>query len=240
MKVTLIDSSHDNIDKMYIALSQCYNEHFDQDSCERVSQEMKENVILKILKSGHDSVSEHITFTFLIEDVSRVLTHQLVRHRIASYSQRSARYTKVNTETCWYVVPDGIKTPEQLEIYKEIMDQEAQAYEKLIAHGVKKEDARYILGDAQKTNIVVTMNCRSLKNFFGERLCTRAQKEIRELATEMSGIMKEKFPVVFRKAKFGDPKCIQDGFCREAKSCGKIPHISQFVVIEKIQYEGVS
>ena len=234
MKVSLIGKScYNGFDKfsqdsiVYTALSQCYNEHFNTSDCNSISEEKRNKIIKSVLNSGHDSVSEHVSFTFLIEDVSRVLTHQLVRHRIASYSQRSARYTKINTNEEWYVVPKSIKTEEQLKVFKEIMNAEAVAYNKLIELGIPKEDARFIVGDGQFTNIVVTMNCRALKNFFGERLCTRAQWEIRELANKMANICKKELPIVFDICKFAEPICIHNGFCKEHNSCGKAIHISK-------------
>ena len=212
---------------IFTALSQCYNEHFDLEDLKKVPSDKINNIIKSVLNSGHDSVSEHVSFTFLVEDVSRVLTHQLVRHRIASYSQRSARYTKINTGEDWYVIPKSIRTTEQLEVFDTIMEQEAEAYNKLIELGVPKEDARFVVGDGQSSNIVVTMNCRALKNFFGERLCTRAQWEIRELANKMATICKKELPIVFDTCKFAEPACVQKGFCTEHKSCGKMPHISK-------------
>ena len=105
------------------------------------------------------------------------------------------------------------------------MNQEAEAYNKLIELGVPKEDARFVVGDGQSSNIVVTMNCRALKNFFSERLCTRAQWEIRELASKMAEICKKELPIVFDKCKFAEPICVQRGFCTEHKSCGKMPKL---------------
>ena len=233
MKVSLIGKScysENNFTQEYViftALSQCYNEHFNMEDLKNVSSDKMNKIIKAVLNSGHDSVSEHVSFTFLIEDVSRVLTHQLVRHRIASYSQRSARYTKINTETEWYVVPKTIRTAEQLDIFKDIMKKEAETYDKLIQLGVPKEDARFVVGDGQCSNIVVTMNCRTLKNFFKERLCTRAQWEIRELANKMAIICKNELPIVFDTCKFAEPACIQRGFCTEHKCCGKTIHISK-------------
>ena len=94
---------------------------------------------------------------------------------------------------------------------------------------IPKEDARFALAGSAKTNIVVTMNCRSLKNFFAHRLCTRAQWEIRELAQEMAKICKERLPVVFDECSFGEAKCVQNGYCTEPKKqwCHRRPHISE-------------
>ena len=237
MKVSLIGISTPTnanvkspLDVIYTALSQCYNESFTFDDALNTPEDKKNKTVKAVLKSGHDSVSEHVSFTFLIENVSRVLTHQLVRHRIASYSQRSARYTKINSEAEWYVVPKTVKTPEQIKIFTDIMKEEAIAYNKLIELGVPKEDARFVVGDGQCTNIVVTMNCRTLKNFFAERLCTRAHWEIRSLANKMKDLCVEKLPVVFKDCAFGEPRCIQNGgFCTEHMCCGKAPKLKDII-----------
>lgn len=231
MKVTLIGHTFPVVegceanDVVFTALSQCYNEHYNPETAS-VSKEKKNYIIKHVLNSGHESVAEHISMTFLVEDVSRVLTHQLVRHRIASYSQRSARYTKINPDNDWYHIPDHLNK-EQRDVYVDIMKKEAEAYQKLLELGTRREDARYIVGDCQYTNIVVTMNLRSLKHFFGERLCVRAQDEIRELAKEMAKICKEKFPDIFIGCNFAESKCVQNGGCIEHNTCGRMPRLER-------------
>lgn len=219
------------LDLVYVALSQCYNESFTIEDCINTSDKKKEAVITHVVQSGHESVLEHVNVTFLIQNCSRVLTHQLVRHRIASYTQRSARYTKINTDSNeWYVVPSGINTKEKLKVYVEAMMSAAQYYNRLIDLGVPMEDARYVVGDGQCTNIVVTMNLRSLKHFFGERLCTRAQNEIRGMAEMMSSQCKMYFPDFFdTKLHMFDAKCIQNGFCTEKNGCGRKKNINHIL-----------
>jgi thymidylate synthase (FAD) len=236
MKVTLIGMTNpmfeDGVDEdvIYTAMSQCYNESFDEDDAKNTSLEDKRKVMKAVLKAGHDSISEHTNFTFLIEDVSLTCTHQLVRHRMASYSQRSARYTGLEDGE-WFVVPPSIaKNKDALEIYLKTMKIERESYKVLTENfDIPKEDARFLLGAGKHTNIVVTMNCRSLKNFFAHRLCTRAQWEIRGLAQEMAKICKEKLPVVFDECAFAEAKCVQNGYCVEPKKqwCRKRPHISE-------------
>ena len=227
MKVQLIGKSQcdfpmDDInsdDIIVTALSQCYKEKFDMNELSQMTAESKKKLELAVVKSGHESVIEHVSFTFLIEGVSRALTHQLVRHRIASFSQKSGRYTKVDDSTEWYVVPKSIsKNPKALEIYVNEMKNISEAYSKLMADcGIPAEDARFLMPNGQTTNIVVTMNCRTLKNFFAHRICNRAQWEIRELAQEMANICKEEMPTLFEDAKFGYAKCDQLGYCPESK-----------------------
>lgn len=166
---------------------------------------------------GHGSPFEHVTFTFGIEGVSRALTHQLVRHRIASYSQKSQRYVTENQ--FGYVIPDTIKNNnDMLEAYDKLMAQIQEFYDIAVENGVPKEDARYVLPNATETSIIVTMNARSLFNFFAHRCCTRAQWEIRLMAHKMLQLVKEVAPETFKKS---GANCIKLGYCPEGKmSCG--------------------
>ena len=236
MKVTLIGMTNPMFDGgvdedvIYTAMSQCYNESFDEEDAKNTPLEQKRKVMKAVLKAGHDSISEHTNFTFLIEDCSISMTHQLVRHRLASYSQRSSRYTNLEDGE-WFVVPHSIaKNEKALKRYLETMKATEDCYRYLTNEcDIPFEDARFALPASKKTNIVVTMNCRSLKNFFAHRLCTRAQWEIRELAQEMAKICKERLPVVFDECSFAEAKCIQNGYCVEPKKqwCHKRPHISE-------------
>ena len=217
------------IDVIFTAMSQCYNEHFNEQDALSIDCDKKTKILQNVLKSGHESVVEHISFNFLVENVSRALTHQLVRHRIASFSQRSGRYTGLENGE-WYVIPHTIsKDQNALKLYIEMMDNIKKCYNTLTdVYKIPKEDARFILPNGQYTNIAVTMNCRALKNFFGLRLCTRAQWEIRELAIKMANICKTSIPEIFVKCNYAESKCVQNGFCTEPKKqwCHKMPHIS--------------
>jgi thymidylate synthase (FAD) len=149
-----------------------------------------------IVKAGHGSVLEHCCFTFSIEGISRACSHQLVRHRIASYSQQSQRYVKGDKFD--YVIPPEIEKREDLKkVFDEHMRNTKTLYNTLILCGMKKEDARYLLPNATTTNIVVTMNARELLHFIELRTSPRAQWEIRELAGEMLKQLKEVAPVIF-------------------------------------------
>lgn len=136
------------------------------------------------LKRGHYSIVEHASFTFAISGVSRALTHQLVRHRMASYSQQSQRYVKLTRPG--YVTPPTVKgNAEAQKLFKETVESTFKAYRQLMEFGVPTEDARYVLPNAAETNLIVSMNARELLHFLELRLCLHAQWEIRSLASKM-------------------------------------------------------
>jgi thymidylate synthase (FAD) len=168
--------------------------------------------ISDLLRHNHLSPIEHASFTFAIEGVSRTCTHQLVRHRIASYTQQSQRFVKVDTSSeDWFVIPRTLEEGGLREEFKEKMRIIASWYEELSNKGVEKEDARFILPQATKTNIVVTMNARELLHFFNLRLCARTQWELREVAIEMLKLVRKVAPTIFKDA---GPSCMK-GFCPE-------------------------
>lgn len=189
---------------------------------EKISDEQAAKLVRKLVSMGHLSTLEHVTFTFAIEGVSRVLTHQLVRHRIASYSQQSQRYVKEHDfET---IVPASIASkPEAKAKFDKLMTEIQAMYDEFIALDIPAEDARYILPNATETKIVCTFNARSLLNFFSLRCCTRAQWEIRALANEMLRQCQAVAPVIFENA---GPTCVSEGVCHEgAMSCGRLQAI---------------
>lgn len=141
-------------------------------------------------ENGHMSVFEHVTATWRIEGISRACSHQLVRHRLASYCQKSQRYTKVEGDD-WYVVPPSIRDSDWEDYVTSIMRDYKRAYDALLRNGVKPEDARFVLPEATKTDIIVTMNIRELRNFINLRYDSHAQWEIRELAMEMLHSLRE-------------------------------------------------
>ena len=185
------------------------------------SSEKELNAILEyVMKLGHTSVIEHTCFTFAISDVSRSLTHQLVRHRIASYAQQSQRYVNLNEPN--YVVPPTIeKDKEMKKAYEETMENIWNEYNKLLDMNIPAEDSRYVLPNATCTNIVVTMNARSLLNFFELRCCLHAQWEIRKLANKMLHEVKKVAPTIFKNA---GPPCKTRNVCTENnKDCSLYP-----------------
>ena len=216
MKVTLINHTKDP-DRICAAAAQsCYSEKGAKELFDGTSEAKAAKMIGKVVDMGHLSVVEHAHFTFSIEGVSRALTHQLVRHRVASYSQQSQRY--VSMEHAEYVVPPTISAdPESKEAFSRAMDDAWRAYREL-ATKVPKEDARYVLPNACQTNITVTMNARELWHFFKLRCCRRAQWEIRLMAWKMLTEAKKAAPVLFAEA---GPGCFR-GPCPEGDySCGE-------------------
>lgn len=168
------------------------------------------------LASGHDSVAEHATFTFLIEGISRVTLAQLTRHRIASFTVQSQRYVELERMTA--VLPLSIRCNRELsERAYDVLGQSKELYDEALKHGVPKEDARYLIPQAVITQLVLTMNARELRHFFSLRCCNRAQWEIRELADRMLRICKGSAPELFRDA---GPGCVR-GRCPEKRPCGK-------------------
>ena len=173
--------------------------------------------------SGHESVLEHWSATFAIEEVSRVLEIQMVRHRLASYSIQSGRYCARDPTN--YVVP--FEPDDAVERAMRNFDVALMHVDDVMkAHGVKEEDRRYLYPQGLKTNIVMTMNARELRHFLGLRLCKRAQKEIRELAEKMLECLKDECPELFEDI---GPQCEQLGYCREKKSCGLRPTYDELV-----------
>ncbi len=152
--------------------------------------------IRMLIKLGHTSVLEHAVASFKISDVSRSLTHQLVRHRIASYTQKSQRY--VDESTFEYVTPDKIKENEAaFDIYNNFMNYCKETYKKLKEIGIPKEDARFVLPNATKTEIVLTANLREFRHMISLRGSKEAQWEIRRMFIEILKILKEYAPTVF-------------------------------------------
>lgn len=177
---------------------------------EKMTVEKARKVLRRVIGYGHVSVIEHASFTFAIEDVSRVLETQLVRHRLASYTIKSGRYNKSH---CDIVIPPNIaKNKAVLKKVNEFKEYNTKIIEELIAMGVPYEDVRMLSPQGIKTNIVMTMNARELLHFFKLRCCARAQWEIRQMADEMLRQVKSVAPVIFEKA---GPSCVQMGYCPE-------------------------
>jgi len=197
-----------------------------------VDRETQADFVRKVLESGHDSPVEHASFTFAVAGISRACSHQIVRHRLASYSQQSQRY--VDGSDMDYILPPAIaKIPEARERFEAFMAEVGSAYRDLKAileaHGRKdksKEDARFVLPQAAETKIVISMNCRALLHFFHLRCCMRAQWEIRAMAEAMLALCKAELPAIFATA---GAKCESLGYCPESPrfACGKHPTLEQ-------------
>lgn len=200
LKVALLKHTKDPERVCAAAARQCYSEVGVKELQEEISDEKVRDLLGHVMKAGHHSVIEHASFTFGIEGISRACSHQLVRHRLASYSQQSQRY--VNPREFEYVVPPAIKEdPEKLEKFKGFMNESIAAYKAFIDEGIKKEDARFVLPNAAATKIVVTMNARELLHFFNLRLSKRAQWEIRALAQAMLDECVKVAPTIFKHAQ---------------------------------------
>lgn len=182
---------------------------------ETEGKERLKKILRKAVERGHTSVAEHASFTFSIEGISRTCSHQLVRHRIASYSQQSQREIKLNEEE--FVTPPEIKSnPRAKKKFHDIMKEVWKTYRKLIEEeGIPQEDSRFVLPNAAKTNIVVTMNGRALMNFFELRTCMHAQWEIRAVANKMLSEVKKIAPKIFKDA---GPPCKRRKVCPENDS----------------------
>jgi thymidylate synthase (FAD) len=184
------------------------------ENIEKIDLETAKRVIKQVTAYGHASVIEHASFTFSIEGVSRAMTHELVRHRIASYTQQSQRYVAYDTSENYVVPKSIIENQDAKRMFDETLTKVSETYQKLLKMGVPKEDARFVLPNAAKTNIIVTMNARELRHFFNLRCCARAQWEIREVATEMLRQAKKATPALFENA---GPSCTELGYCPEGK-----------------------
>ena len=168
------------------------------------------------LKGGHESVIEHVTFTFQVSQVSRALLAQLTRHRIASFSVESQRYCDMGEIPC--VIPKSIaERSDILYEWEGLITRINSFYRHAVDQGIPKEDARYMTPQAACTNLTMTMNARELKHFFSLRCCNRAQWEIRDMADRMYKICKSICPEIFKDA---GPGCVR-GDCPEERPCGK-------------------
>ena len=220
MDVTLLYHTPEPERAVATAARLCYAPVGGRELMESLTDEKIRKVLTTIMSSGHFSTLEHASYTFAVEGVSRALTHQLVRHRLASYNQQSQRYVKFKEEPP-IVRPASVDTnPEAAQAFDEAINACWQAYDKLVQAGVPAEDARYILPNACETKIVVTMNIRELMHFFSNRCCNRAQWEIRELAWKMLELVRPTAPFIFRTA---GPGCMR-GACPEGKMCCGNPY----------------
>ena len=184
----------------------------------------RDELLRKILSLGHTSVLEHATFTFGIEGISRACSHQLVRHRLASYAQQSQRYVSHKERFAAVTPPSIEQRPELLERYQALLDDIHGVYRQLIDAGVPAEDARFVLPNAAQTKLVLSMNARELQHFFHLRCCRRAQWEIRAMAKEMLRLVRPVAPLLFANA---GPGCL-NGACPEgAMSCGAMLAVRQ-------------
>jgi len=217
MKVELISYTKNPEEVVAAAINQCYSQKTGKELLETMPDEKRARLIKQVIASGHTSTIEHASFTFSIEGVSRVTEIQNVRHRHASYSIKSGRYNPSHSD---FIIPPRIaESKEAMAIaddWKKKIDEMIEKYKEL---GIAFEDIRYLTPQGTKTNYIMTMNARALFNFFAERLCNRAQWEIRQMATLMLKECKKVAPNIF---KYAGPSCVTEKICWQGKlHCGK-------------------
>ena len=217
MHVELLYHTPDPERAIATAARLCYAPVGAAELMETMPPERVKSVLTTIMSSGHFSTLEHASYTFAIDGVSRALTHQLVRHRIASFNQQSQRYVKFKGEVS-VVKPESVAANAEASAkFDEAIQAAVDAYHALLETGVPAEDARYLLPNAAESKIVVTMNVRELLHFFSLRCCNRAQWEIRDMAHRMLELARPTAPFIFADA--GAP-CVR-GACPEGKmTCG--------------------
>lgn len=247
-KVTLLTHTGEPEKMIAAAAKLCYSAASVDDLLDGLDSEKTSAFVEMLAEIGHESPIEHCSFTFAIEGVSRALLAQITRHRIASYSVQSQRY--VEEKNFAYVVPPEIESsPEAMAVFQKAMEDAGEYYrqitdilrdkhqkdlmgagepEKTAGRKAVKmaiEDARFVLPNACGTKMMVTMNARSLLNFFRHRCCNRAQWEIREVAIEMLRIVQSVAPTLFATA---GPPCVR-GACPEGKmSCGRLGEVREY------------
>ncbi|MDO8671082.1 MAG: FAD-dependent thymidylate synthase [Dehalococcoidia bacterium] len=226
MHVALIKYTPDAELTVAVAARLCYSSIEAPQIMEKMSEGQIDSLFTILLASGHLSPFEHATFTFAIGGISRACSHQLVRHRVASYSQQSQRY--VSFKKLPFVVPPSIeKKPALKKNFEEAIEAAHKIYSDLMAAGIPAEDARFILPNASSTNLMMTMNARELMHVSSLRLCPKAQWEILQL---FSAVRKEVEKVAPRIAAQLQPKCIKLGYCDERESCGIMPTREEIIL----------
>ncbi len=237
LNVVLLRHTPEPEEVVAMAAKLCYSPANVEELKEKIEAKDQAAFVEKLAAIGHLSPIEHVSFTFGIEGISRACTHQLVRHRLASYSQQSQRY--VREESFDYIIPPSIKEdPVLVKEFEAFMAEAQRRYTAFLKHleerGYKGEaanqDARYLLPNAAETKIVATMNARELLHFFRVRCCNRAQWEIRALAEKMLGLVKAAAPTIFGKS---GPGCLYNP-CPEGKmTCGKIEEVRKKYGVKK-------
>lgn len=222
VRVSLLRRTADPEIAVALAARLCYSPDGIEDLERGVDAAGAAVLIRRILGLGHLSVLEHAVFSFGIEGISRAASHQLVRHRVASYSQQSQRYVAASADFEHVIPPAIAARPELSRLFARAMRDAGKRYRELLAAGVPAEDARFVLPNAAATRIIVTMNARELRHFFTLRCCLRAQWEIRGLAERMLGLVRSAAPVLFERC---GPSCIA-GACPEGKlTCGRLREV---------------
>lgn len=244
MEVKIINKTNNIVDTLYASARTCYSELGPIDIDCNIPEDKKINLINKVLQSGHTSVSEHANFTFAIQGISRACLAQLTRHRMASFSVKSQRYVEIKEDKTFledllvtgdkskvaetakkYFVLDWVRESDLYYIGRSMLES-ILIYLDMIDLEYKPEDARMFLPNAFKTDLTITINLRSLMNLCNERLCTRAQKEIRTLVNKMVEAVCEEDGWL---KQYLVPKCEKLHYCPEHKCCGRKKSISEVI-----------
>lgn len=232
LRVLLLRYTPDPEEIVAKAARLCYSPASIDELKQQIESQNQANFIEKLTDMRHLSPIEHVTFTFGVEGISRACSHQMVRHRLASYSQQSQRYVgqqSKKTGGFHFIIPPSIEKIGKKQWFIEKMGILQKWYDELIeALGNSGEstfeDARFLLPNATETKIIITMNARELLHFFRVRCCNRAQWEIRNVATEMLRQVKQVSPHIFKDA---GPGCV-NGKCPEGKmTCGKMDEVRE-------------
>ena len=220
LSVELISIPNNIIKTIYTACKTCYSAKLPYENYLNAPDDEKMlSLIKRVIGSGHYSTIEHIQLTFAIQNVSRACTHQLVRHRHMSFSQKSQRYVKEKGEFD-YIMPKSIENNSELaKKFEEFIQNTSNLYQEFIEAGILAEDARSILPNAAASSLVASLNLRELIHLSNLRLCTRAQAEIRSLVKAMVDEVIKKEPWL---KPYLVPKCERLGYCDEDKSCGRM------------------
>lgn len=219
LSVELISIPENVLKIIYTACRTCYSAKLPYENYLNAPEPEKMlSLIKRVIGSGHYSTVEHIQLTFAVQNVSRACTHQLVRHRHMSFSQKSQRYVREKGEFD-YIIPKAIeKNPELLKKFEDFMTETSNLYQEFVENGILAEDARSILPNAAASSMTVSVNLRELIHLANLRLCTRAQYEIRCLVRAMVDEVIKREPWL---SEYLTPKCERLGYCDEDKSCGR-------------------
>lgn len=220
-EVKLISKPNNLLKTIYTACRTCYSADTPINIYDTADDEEKMlKLISRVISSGHYSTIEHIQISFAISNVSRACTHQLVRHRHMSFSQKSQRYVKEKGQFDYIIPPTIEKNPELKEKFERFMSDISNKYQEFVEAGIPAEDARFVLPNATASSMVASLNLREMIHLANLRLCSRAQYEIRTLVKMMCDELSKQEPWL---KDYLVPKCVRLGFCDEDKCCGRMP-----------------
>ena len=218
--VNLIAKPENLLKTIYTACRTCYSADSPYEIYKSTDDEEKMlKLISRVISSGHYSTIEHIQVSFAISNVSRACTHQLVRHRHMSFSQKSQRYVKEKGQFDYIIPPTIERNPELKAKFEVFMGEISNKYQEFVEAGIPAEDARFVLPNATASSMVASLNLREMIHLANLRLCTRAQYEIRTMVKAMCDELVKSEPWL---KDYLVPKCVRLGYCDEDKSCGRV------------------